>query len=244
MTGLLTPDLKQLLCALLKESLEVPLPTSTLRRVAGRTTLPGKATAVIGMRRAGKTTFLHQQRRERLDAGSLRESLPYLNFEDERLAGLQGKDLGYLIDEFHRQYPGLPDGCMPTWCFDEIQLVPGWERFVRRLLDSGGVQIFVTGSSAALLSREVASSLRGRAWEVPIYPFSFAEFLAHHDHELPERPEFLTAAQRSSLEHAFGEWLHCGGFPEAQGLDAGSRYQLLMDYVDVAMRGMSSNGTA
>ena len=73
----------------LADSLASPLPASTPRRVYGAVQLPGKATAVIGMRRAGKTTFLHQLRRERLERGVRRERLPYMNFEDERLAGLQ-----------------------------------------------------------------------------------------------------------------------------------------------------------
>ncbi len=77
--------------------------------------------------------------------------------------------------------------------------------------------------------------MRGRAWEVPLYPFSFAEALAHAGQVQPGDPAALRARQRAVLESAFLGWLVEGGFPEAQGLDAASRRQLLRDYVDVAM---------
>ncbi len=231
-----TPSvLKQVLREKLADSLASPLPESTPRRIFGTVSLPGKSTAVIGMRRAGKTTFLHQLRRERLAGGKARQRLPYVNFEDERLAGLAAGHLTYLIEEYNRRFPQAQERENVTWCFDEIQIVPGWERFVRRLLDTGRTDVFVTGSSAALLSREIATALRGRAWEVPIYPFSFAEALCHQGRAIPVEPAFLAARERAWIERALLDWLGAGGFPEAQGLDAASRHQLLRDYVDVAM---------
>lgn len=223
------------LTEILAGSLAGPLPQGIERRVHGRVALPNKATAVIGMRRAGKTTFVHQMRREHLARGVPRHRLPYVNFEDERLAGLDGSQLGFLLEEYGRNVPDVAAGGPVFWCFDEIQSVPGWERFVRRLLDAGGVEVMVTGSSAALLSREIATAMRGRAWEVTIFPFSFAEALAHRGDEVPADPGFLTPVQRPRIERAFLDWLSTGGFPEAQGLDEGSRRQLLRDYVDVAL---------
>lgn len=219
----------------LANSLVAPLPTGTERRLYGRIVFPGKATAVIGMRRAGKTTFLHQIRRDRIRQGIPQERLPHINFEDERLAGLSGTDLSTLVEEYYRKFPALRGKETVTWCFDEIQTVPGWERFVRRLLDSEKVEIFLSGSSAALLSREIATALRGRSWEVVIFPFSFEEYLRHHKIEIPERLDLLSAPERSALQGALRDYLRCGGFPEAQGLDAESRYRLLLDYVDVAI---------
>lgn len=227
--------LQSLLADKLADSLIGPLPPVTPRRVFGAVSLPGKATAVVGMRRAGKTMFLHQLRGERLARGVARERLPYVNFEDERLAGLTADQLHLLVEEYYRRYPESRGRETVTWCFDEIQVVPGWERFVRRLLDSEQVELFVTGSSAALLSREIATALRGRAWEVLMHPFSFEEALRHGGHELPERPDFLDSAARSALERAFLDYLQTGGFPEVQGLPASTWHQLLRDYVDVAM---------
>ncbi|MBI3491765.1 MAG: ATP-binding protein [Acidobacteria bacterium] len=219
----------------LAESLTGPLPSGTPRRVHGPVALKGKATAVIGMRRAGKTTFLHQIRRERLDRGVAREQLPYLNFEDERLAGLRGQALGGVVEEYYRQFPRLRHAATVTWCFDELQVVDGWERFVRRLLDTENVEIFLSGSSASLLSREIATSMRGRAWAVVIHPFSFVEYLRHHGEPVPDRLDLLSAPDRSRLDAALRTYLVAGGFPEVQGVDAETRYRLLADYVDVAI---------
>ena len=231
----LSEDLRQALSDILAAALEGPLPSGTARQIHGRIRLPGKVTSVLGVRRAGKTMLLHQLRSERLRSGTPRELLPYVNFEDERLADLKAVELGFLLEEFARRVPDATSQGTVLWCLDEIQLVPGWERFVRRILDAGHVDLVVTGSSASLLSREIGTALRGRAWSVPIYPFSFGEALAHQGLTLPERPAALAPAERSQLEHAFLRWLVVGGFPEAQSLDDAERRQLLRDYVDVAM---------
>ena len=217
------------------ESLQASIPTATPRHVSGTVALPNKATAVIGMRRAGKTTFLHQLRRERMAAGVPQARLPFVSFEDERLAGIAARHLGPLVEEYYRRHPAFRGGDAVTWCFDEIQIVPGWERFIRRLLDTEKVEIFLSGSSAALLSREVATSMRGRGWEVIIHPFSFEEVLRHAAVSLPEDLDSVTAAQRSTLEHLLLRYLEVGGFPEAQSLAAADRHELLTRYVDVAM---------
>ena len=226
---------RQALGEQLAESLHNPPPPHTPRRVHGRIRMPGKATAVYGMRRAGKTTFLHQIRRELIAGGASPTLVPYLSFEDERLTDLAASDLGLVLDEHARLLPAGDPGARVTWCFDEIQLVTGWERFVRRLLDERRAEVFVSGSSAALLSREIASSLRGRAWPVLMHPFSFEETCRHRGIPVPERRDVLPRHERVTLERAFADWLRTGGFPEAQGLDASSRHQLLRDYVDVAI---------
>jgi predicted AAA+ superfamily ATPase len=216
-------------------SVTEPLPEATPRRVLGTIAFPGKVTAVIGMRRAGKTTFLHQVRGERLERGVPQERLPYINFEDERLAGFQMQNLDLLNVEYYRQYPAARGRDVVTWCFDEIQVVPGWERFTRRLLDSEKVEMFVSGSSAALLSREVATSMRGRGWEVVIHPFSFEEFLRHRGIEVPEHPSRMVGGARSRVESSLHDYLGIGGFPEVQRLDVVERQRLLSAYVDVAI---------
>ena len=219
----------------LADSLAAPIPSGTTRRAYGAVHLAGKITAVIGMRRSGKTMFLHQIRRQRAADGTPRECMPYINFEDERLAGLTADHLHPLVEEYYRQFPALRGSRSVVWCFDEIQTVPGWERFLRRVMDSEQVEIYLTGSSAALLSREIATALRGRAWEVVMHPFSFEESMRHNSQPIPERPDFLDAPSRSLLERRFLDYLVAGGFPEAQGLDPSTRFQLLRDYVDVAI---------
>jgi hypothetical protein len=225
----------QILSEKLTESLSARLPEGTPRQLTGTVSFPNKATAVIGMRRAGKTMLLHQLRHERLRAGVGQERLPYINFEDERLAGIEARHLSLLLEDYYRRYPAHRGQAIVTWCFDEIQVAPGWERFVRRLLDSEKVEVFLSGSSAALLSREVATSMRGRGWEVVIHPFSFAEALRHAGTTLPVEPRHVTAAERSALEHVLLGYLATGGFPEAQTVAPSERHELLLRYVDVAM---------
>ena len=103
------------------------------------------------------------------------------------------------------------------------------------MLDAGCTEVVLTGSSAALLSREVATALRGRAWQASLCPFSFEEALRHRGRPCPENLAVLTSGERARLERALLDWLAAGGFPEAQGLDLSSRHQLLRDYVDVAL---------
>lgn len=210
------------------------LPVLTRRQVP-MTLLPGKAQAVIGMRRAGKTCFLFQQMQERVDQGVPRERLVYLNFEDERLPGLEADTLTFVLEEYYRMHPGVRGRDSITLCLDEVQLVAGWESFVRRILDSELVEVFLSGSSAKMLSQEVATAMRGRALEVIIHPFSFREFLEHDQVPVPRDLAVVTPAKRSRLEKALADYLSGGGFPETLGLPAAARSQLLQSYVDVAM---------
>ena len=197
--------------------------------------IPGKAVTVIGMRRAGKTTFLWQVLADRQAAGIEREGLLYLSFEDERLAGMSARDLNLVVEEYYRLNPEWRERRRAVFFLDEIQVVPGWETFARRLLDSEQIDLFLSGSSAKLLSREVATSMRGRAVEAVVYPFSFRETLRHHGRE-PKKPAGRTTkAERSSLEKDFLNYLGAGGFPEAQGLSSRDRQELLKSYVDVVL---------
>ena len=196
--------------------------------------ISGKVHSVIGMRRAGKTTFLRQLQAER------RLSLPaeralFLSFDDDRLGGIEVDQLGFLLEEYYRRYPTSRGRDSVLWLLDEIQLVPGWERFVRRVLDSEKVEVVVSGSSARMLSREVHTSLRGRGVATVIRPFSFREFLRHRGEEPGEEPRRWTSAERSLVEKRFREYLLEGGFPEAQGLPAPLRIELLQGYVDTVL---------
>ena len=157
----------------------------------------------------------------------------YLDFEDERLAGLEVGDLRHIVDAFYRRYPASRE--KKCWFyFDEIQNVPGWERFLRRLIDTENVLLTVTGSSAKLLSREIATSLRGRSLTSELLPFSFAETLAHTGVAVPKRwPP--PANVRSQLENRLNRYLEVGGFPEVQGLSIELRRRVLRDYVDVVL---------
>jgi hypothetical protein len=209
-------------------------PLARTRRDARLPAVPGKVHSVIGMRRAGKTTFLHQLLDER------RATLPperalFLGFDDDRLAGIEVDQLGFLLEEYYRLHPSLRARETVHWFLDEIQLVPGWERFCRRVLDTERLELVVSGSSARMLSREVHTSLRGRGMATVIRPFSFREFLRHRGEEPPHGAWRATAVERSLLEKRFREYLAEGGFPEVQGLAAAVRIELLQGYVDTVL---------
>ena len=212
-------------------------PPALTRRDIRLPKVPGKALAVIGMRRAGKTCFLWQCLAGRVAAGAQRETQLYFNFEDERLAGLQTIHLQDIVETYYRLYPQFRDTRRVTFYLDEIQVVPGWETFARRLLDDEKIDLFVSGSSARLLSREIATSMRGRALEVLVHPFSFRETLRHHRVEPPPEKNWGTfpKARRSAIDAHFRAYLSAGGFPEAQNIEVRDRAALLRSYADVAL---------
>jgi hypothetical protein len=227
-------QLRPILGGLIADALAAEMPPFT-RRDVYVPGMKGKALAVVGIRRSGKTTFLWQCLADRLTAGVPREALVYLNFEDERLTGMSALDLQWIVEEYFAGHPNRRSRELVTFFFDEIQLVAGWESFVRRLLDTERVDVLLSGSSARLLSREVATAMRGRGLEVLVHPFSFREYLRHHGAE-PDRPwSRLPKASRSALARHFRDYLANGGFPEAQRANQRDRGQYLRSLVDVAL---------
>lgn len=226
--------LRTIIAQKIVDSQAAALPILT-RRDSWLPSVKDKATAIIGMRRAGKTSLMWQILSDRHVSGTPRAGLLYFSFEDERLADLQVQDLELLVEAFYQINPSWRDKRRATFFLDEIQLVPGWELFVRRLLDSENIELFLSGSSARLLSREVATSMRGRAMEAVVSPFSFREMLRHAGRDATKSTDRLTKAERSQLEKDLQEFLAHGGFPEAQGLDTRNRVELLRTYVDVVL---------
>lgn len=216
----------------LAEALAAPMASLT-RRDVRLPQIPNKAFAVVGVRRGGKTSFLQRRMAERVAQGHPRESQLLVSIEDERLVGMTAADLGWIVDEHERRHPGLRESGSLSIYLDEVQLVPGWPRLVRRLLDAGGTEIFVSGSSAKLLSREVATAMRGRGLEVLVHPFSFREALRHAGKEPNTTWERLDPPERAALDASLRRYLEEGGFPEAQQTDSRDRLALLKGYVDV-----------
>ena len=226
--------LRSLLRQKLIDAVQRPLPQLT-HRDTWIPRIPGKTLAVIGMRRSGKTSLLWQQVSERVATGAKRAWLPLVSFEDERLlAQSPGVELlDHLLETFFQLQPqlrtGQPRGCL---FLDEIQRIPGWEGFVRRVMDTEPIDVVVSGSSAEMLSSEIASSLRGRAVEAVVFPFSFRESLRHLGLEPQQPSDHWSSAERSQLAHQLELYLQRGGFPELQLADERSRRLLLSSYVD------------
>lgn len=103
-----------------------------------------------------------------------RENIVYINFEDDRLVGL---NLGRLDDFIEAFYELFPQKRKERVYLLKVQVVEQWERFVRRINDSLNVQVYVTGSSSRFMSTEIASTLRGRTISYEVFPLSFREFL-------------------------------------------------------------------
>ncbi len=213
------------------ESLERTLPPVTPREVS----LPhiqNKANVVVGMRRSGKTYLLFQEMQRLIAQGIDRRNLLYVNFEDDRLMPLQVGDLDRLLESFYRQSPDAR--IHGAYLFlDEVQSIEGWSRFARRVLDTEKTRLFVTGSSAKMLSTEVATEFRGRGLTVEMFPFSFKESLHHAGAEVPKR--LPSAPLRSRLEAQLLNYLQAGGFPEVQRCDEQTRVALLQDYVELVV---------
>lgn len=117
----------------------------------------------------------------------------------------------------------------------EVQVAPRWKSFARRLRDTENIKLFVPGPSAKLLSRELATSMRGRTLEAVVTPFSFHEALRHAGHEPAKQPAHFTKADHSQLAHDVLQYLAVGGFPEAQWPDTRTHAVLLCSYVDVVL---------
>ncbi|MFA5962115.1 MAG: ATP-binding protein [Parcubacteria group bacterium] len=169
----------------------------TLRDVDFEKYLKTKQITVIsGIRRAGKSTLLKQF--------SLHyPAFHYLNFDDERLVDFTVADFQNLMVAFQKR------SNTKVILLDEIQNVPKWERFVRRIFEEG-YKIFLTGSNAKLLSGELATHLTGRYLKIELYPFSFKEFLHFHSVSIEQEG---TKKEVEVLKY-FEQYLFGGGFPE------------------------------
>ncbi len=205
--------------SLVEREIEVPL-NLRIRR----------AVSIVGPRRAGKTFLMYQLIRRLLRIGVPRRRILYVNFEDYRLFGADLRDMAEIVDTFYELYP--PQKGEKTWLFlDEVQNVPGWERVVRTIVDSGNVQVYVTGSSSKLLSLELATQLRGRTLVYEVYPFSFREFLRARGIEADPHP---SSRQRREILNALSEYLEWGGYPEAV-LEPGQRERILQEIWEVTV---------
>jgi len=156
--------------------------------------------SIIGPRRAGKTYYFYQLIRKN------KKSSLYLNFEDTRLLDVNFREVRELL----RIYIEIT-GKEPRYLFfDEIQNIPTWESALREILDLNRYYIFITGSSSKLLSKEIATSLRGRTLTYNLLPFSFSEFLKAKNIS----SELLSKDDETKIKRSLKEYLEFGGFPE------------------------------
>ena len=186
-----------------------------------------RVVTIIGLRRVGKTYLLFHAISELLDNGLDKKRIFYINFEDERLSELSTKNLTEIIELY---YKINPDADTLYLFLDEIQVVDGWELFIRRLIERKDVRIFITGSSSKLLSMEIATSLRGRTLSFSLFPLSFREYLEAMDFS-PAFP--FIESERGILKSHLESFMQYGGFPELLDNDRMIKIRILKEYVDL-----------
>lgn len=226
---MLTKD--QIMRVMLNQHL-VPDVTGMPRRIDDKWLETKQVVVISGVRRCGKSYLLRQIRKR------CAESDYYLRFDDDRLINFTIDDFETLDACFAEVY-----GLQHTYFFDEIQNVEGWELYVRRLYNQGA-KVFITGSNAKMLSREMGTHLSGIHLPIELYPFSFAEYLQLREIQV-DKADFYTTQGTARLVRELKSYMQTGGFPAyllgEPDEYISSLYQSII-YKDVLMRNNISNG--
>ncbi len=174
-----------------------------------------KIITLTGFRRVGKTYLLFLLMEKIKD-----EFFVYFNFEDERIPEetVVLTELIYAVEELYNKQPSY-------FLFDEIHIIPGWGKFLRRIMDKE-YKIFVTGSSSKLGLKEIPTELRGRTINFTVFPLSFLEYLNFKEVEVDR----LLALKEIEIKRIFREYLTFGGFPEIYDADEIERKEVIQEY--------------
>ncbi|MEI7690274.1 MAG: ATP-binding protein [bacterium] len=226
--------MNNLLRTLLYEWKDRKLPQIIRRdKVLDTSLQPGtnNATVITGFRRVGKTYLLFEAIDKLLETYS-REEVVYLNFEDERITQPSTDLLTNLISEIQATY-----GKKPKFIFlDELQLVPNWSKWVRRILDTESIQLFITGSSSKMSSSELPTELRGRAWEIKVNPLTFREFLRFKNSDLDFDKTALIKEEMARFRFLLDEYLVYGGLPAVVLTTQERKQELLQSYFQTVVQ--------
>jgi predicted AAA+ superfamily ATPase len=223
--------MKEILRLVIKEQSKQISSHEVVRIIPQRLIESQEILVISGLRRSGKSVLLQQIRKKQ------GEQNYFINFDDERLLNFQVDHFQLLHEVFIEMY-----GEQKTFYFDEIQNITSWERFVRRLYDAGN-KIFITGSNATMLSRELGTHLTGRYLRYELFPFSFKEFITFKNKKLPD-DKIFTTAERGLFTGLLQEYLTSGGIPlylkTKQDLYIKQLYESIL-YKDVLVRNKISN---
>ncbi|MDP2656605.1 MAG: ATP-binding protein [bacterium] len=185
----------------------------------------GQVVVLSGARRSGKSTLMLQYTADLIAGGLDAKNTLYINFEDSRFSGeLTLALLQQIYDVYRAEL--APD--TPNIFIDEIQLIPGWERFVRAIHERKEATLFVSGSNAQMLSDEFGASLTGRHLMIEVFPLDFSEFLAFHDIYLKNNLEIVS--KKGIIQKFFEEYLLFGGFPKV--VLSQEKQEILRQYFD------------
>lgn len=201
---------------------------------ARNTQLPldgNRIVTVTGIRRCGKSSLLGLTINRLLEKGVPRERILYVGFDDERFLSMSSENFDELLQAYREMYPETPLKDVYMF-FDEIQLINGWELFVLRVYKNYCRHIFVTGSTAKMLSEEMASALRGWPDEYREYPLNFTEYLSFKDIKANKFSE----EGKAKLAVAFRCYCEEGGFPEVVLQKSKTeKYKILQSYFNTML---------
>ncbi len=186
-----------------------------------------KIITITGPRRSGKTFLMYQIMDDLIKKGYDREQFLYINFEDERISDKKF-DYDLIFQAFYELFPESAEKEIILF-FDEIQLLENWERFVRRVYDSKTKKIYLTGSNSQMLSSDIATALRGRNYNIELFPLSFNEFKRFKG----VNNKNISSKEKAIIDNLFQEYLVYGGYPEIVNYDNTLKIEILQNYFNV-----------
>ncbi len=160
----------------------------------------------VGVRQAGKSYMLFQRAKQLLKKGYDIDQIVYISFDDERINEIKSNELDIIL-----QAQRLLSDKQPILFLDEIQNIDGWEHFARRLANEK-YTVYITGSNAKMLSRDIQTILGGRYWDIMVYPFSFREYLKASGVTLEKNWQY--GKNQGKIARIFDGYFYFGGFPE------------------------------
>jgi len=214
---------------IIKDFYEFKLPNMVERDIRISELPIKRAVSIIGPRRAGKTYLMFQVMKTLLNKNVERSRVLYINIESDLLIGCELSDLRNMLELYYEIYPENKNKKVYLF-LDEIQIVPDWEKFVRAVMDSENIQVYVSGSSSKLLSKEIATGLRGRTITYHVYPFSFREFLKAKSFKVEK---YLSSSQKALLLNLLDKFLK-GSYPEAVFFEE-EKEKILREIIDVTI---------
>lgn len=189
-----------------------------------------KIITITGFRRVGKT-YLEFQLIKKLLKKKNKEQMAYLNFEDERIP-FKTEILSNLLPIIKQNFKELPEFLF----LDEIQNIPNWSRWARRIYDKEKIKLFITGSSSKMSSREIPTELRGRCLEIKVSPLSFQEFLKFKNVKIDFKAVSYSENEKAKMLKLFNEYLFCGGMPEIVLSEQEKKLEIIQQYYKTVIR--------
>lgn len=192
-----------------------------------------KIQAITGARRVGKTYLLFNKIGELEEKGIPRKRMIYLNFENPVLNEISFKEIKEIIGLHWSIFPETMNQKIYLF-IDEPQSIPKWELAIRELYDNYNCYLFITGSSSKLLSKEIATCLRGRSITIALLPLSFKEFLEFKNFEADVSK--VSAKLEARIMNYFEDFLKFGGYPEiVLEKDMNEKLKIIKDYFDLTI---------